>query len=143
MTPPRSIFRLVWALHRALFRVTGGRVGTKRADAGLGTLFLRTIGRKSGVVRRTGIFYIEDGVNFVVVASNAGGDSDPHWWLNLQAAPDAEVGLAGRTIPVRARAASATESDALWPRLVAANPDFATYRAKVTRDIPVVILEPR
>jgi deazaflavin-dependent oxidoreductase (nitroreductase family) len=143
MTPPRPILRIGWAIHRALFRATGGRVGTQRAGDGLGTLFLSSVGRKSGAIRRNALFYIEDGPNFVVVASNAGEDVDPGWWRNLQAAPTAEVEVGGRRTPVHARAGSAEEALRLWPRLDAANPEYAAYRAKTSREIPVVILEPR
>jgi F420H(2)-dependent quinone reductase len=143
MTPPRPLLRLGWALHRILFRVTGGRVGTRRAGDGLGTLFLRSTGRKSGTVRRTGLFYLEDGRNLVVVASNAGAGVDPSWWGNLQATPDSEVELGTRRLPVRARAATAEEAARLWPRLDTGNPEFVAYRRKAAREIPVVILEPR
>ncbi len=106
-------------------------------------LFLHTVGRKSGQPRVNGLFYIDDGSDLVAVASNAGADRDPAWWLNLLDQPDAEVELAGRRRPVRARAATPEEAARLWPRLVAANPDFAEYRARVTRPIPIVVLEPR
>jgi deazaflavin-dependent oxidoreductase (nitroreductase family) len=106
-------------------------------------LFLHTVGRKSGQPRVNGLFYLDDGPDLVAVASNAGADRDPAWWLNLRDQPDAEVELAGQRRPVRARAASAEEAQRLWPRLIAANPDFAEYRAKVTRTIPIVILQPR
>jgi deazaflavin-dependent oxidoreductase (nitroreductase family) len=143
MTPPRPILRLGWAFHRALFRATGGRVGTKRAGDGLGTLFLLSTGRTTGAVRRNGLYYIEDGPNLVVVASNAGENVDPNWWRNLKMTPDAEVEIGTRRLPVRARAATAEEAARLWPRLVAANPEYAAYRARATREIPIVILEPR
>jgi deazaflavin-dependent oxidoreductase (nitroreductase family) len=143
MTPPRPVLRIGWALHRALFRVTGGRVGAERAGGGLGTLFLLSTGHKTGAIRRNGLFYIEDGPNLVVVASNAGADVDPSWWRNLQAKPEGEVQLGPERVPVRARAATAAEAAGLWPRLDAANPNYAAYRRKATREIPVVILEPR
>lgn len=143
MTPPRPLLRLGWAFHRALFRVTGGRIGTQRAGDGLGTLFLLSTGRKSGAARRNGLFYIEDGPNFVVVASNAGDSVDPGWWRNLQATPECEVAVGGTRTRVHARATSAEEATRLWPRLDAANPEYATYRRKASREIPVVILEPR
>jgi deazaflavin-dependent oxidoreductase (nitroreductase family) len=143
MTPPRPILRIGWALHRALFRATGGRIGTERAGDGLGTLFLTSTGRRSGKARRNALFYIEDGPDFVVVASNAGDNADPSWWHNLQAAPDAEVMIGSQAIPVRARHAAPEDVVRLWPRLVKANPDYATYREKATRDIPVVVLSPR
>lgn len=135
--------RLAWAFHKALFWVTGGRVGTERAGAGLGTLFLLSRGRTSGAVRRSGLFYVEDGRDLIVVASNAGANVDPNWWRNLQATPDAEVEIGRERLPIRARAATAEEAARVWPRLVAANPGYAAYRAKVTREIPIVILEPR
>jgi F420H(2)-dependent quinone reductase len=142
MRPPRPILLIGWAFHRALFRLTGGRVGTEAAGDGLGTLFLQTTGRRSGAVRRNALFYIQDGPNQVVVASNAGADSDPAWWLNLQAAPAATVTIGPQRLAVRGRRASPAEEARLWPRLVAANPGYAAYREGTTRPIPVVILEP-
>lgn len=144
MTPPRPILRVFWSVHRALRRLTGGRIGTRRAKGdGLGTLFLHTIGRKSGQARANGLFYIVDGQDLIVVASNAGSESDPAWWLNLRDQPEAEVEIAGERRPIRGRLATAEETTRLWPRLVAANPDYDAYRASVQRQIPVVILEPR
>ncbi|HSL32760.1 MAG TPA: nitroreductase/quinone reductase family protein, partial [Candidatus Limnocylindrales bacterium] len=80
MTPPRPILRVGWALHKVLFRVSRGRLGTARPGQFVGTLFLLSRGRTTGTIRRNGIFYVEDGSSFVVVASNAGEDSDPNWW---------------------------------------------------------------
>jgi F420H(2)-dependent quinone reductase len=135
---------LAWSFHRVLHRVLGARVSTAPPSASgeLGTLFLASTGRRSGRVRKTGLFYIEDGESFVVVASNAGADADPAWWSNLQANPDALVEVGSRRVPVRARQASSSESDSLWPRLDAAYPEYARYREKVTRSIPIVVLEP-
>jgi deazaflavin-dependent oxidoreductase (nitroreductase family) len=144
MTPPRPILRVFWALHQAVRRITGGRIGTRTAHGDqLGTLFLHTVGRKTGAPRANGLFYLVEGPAFVVVASNAGADTDPAWWLNLGAHPDAEVEIAGRRTAVRARAATGDEATGLWPRLIAANPDYAVYRATAARPIPLVILGPR
>ena len=124
--------------------MSGGRIGTRASsDDRIGTLFLHTIGRKSGEPRTNGLFYLDDGPDIIVVASNAGADREPAWWLNLQAQPDAEVEMGGKRHPVRAREATTDEAARLWPRLDAANPDFVTYRARVSRQIPVVVLEPR
>jgi deazaflavin-dependent oxidoreductase (nitroreductase family) len=144
MTVPRPVLRAFWALHRGLRRLSGGRIGTRAARGDrIGTLFLHTVGRKSGQPRVNGLFYLEEGPNLVVVASNAGSDSDPAWWLNLRDQPDADVEIGGRRRPVSARPATTDEATRLWPRLDGANPDFVAYRAKVTRIISVVILEPR
>jgi F420H(2)-dependent quinone reductase len=136
------VYRVGWALHRALFTMTGGRVGTERAqERRLGTLFITTTSRRSGQPRRNPLFYLEDGSNLVVAASNVGAAHDPGWWRNLQADPHATVDLAGDQFPVMARRAAADESDRLWPRFIAANAAFATYRANADRDIALVVLE--
>ena len=109
----------------------------------MGTLFLASIGRKSGRVRRTALFFIQDGPSFVVVASNGGAIADPAWWLNLRARPEATVELDRHHIEVRAREATPAEAERLWPRLEAGYAAYARYRAARTSPIPVVILEPR
>lgn len=122
MTPARPILLVLWALHRGPRRVSGGRIGTSQAKrAGLGTLFLHTVGRKSGQSRANGLFYIVDEPNLVVVASNAGDQSHPAWALNLRAQPAAEVEIGGERRSVHAREATAEEVERLSPRLVAAN----------------------
>jgi deazaflavin-dependent oxidoreductase (nitroreductase family) len=144
MIPPRWVFRIGWAFHNALFAASGGRVGAERArDGKPGTLFLTSTGRKSGQVRRNALFYLEDGPNLIVVASNAGADVDPAWWLNLQARPDAEVEIGVDRRPVRARAATADERARLWPRVIAVSPGYDEYRRRTSREIPIVVLEPR
>jgi len=143
MTLPRPILQVAWAFHRALARVSGGRIGTHRATGdGLGTLYLHTTGRKSGQVRTNPLFYIMDGKDLVVVASNAGATFDPAWAMNLRDQPAAEVEIEGRRRHVRGREASADEVTRLWPKLVAANPGYDDYRASADRPIPVFILEP-
>lgn len=144
MTPPRPVLRLVWWFHQAVRRVSGGRLGTRSARHDrVGTLYLHTIGRKTGQPRVNALFYLVDGADLVVVASNGGADIDPSWWLNLRDQPEAEAEIVGHRRSLRARPASAQETARLWPRLVAANPDYAVYRGTARRQIPVVILEPR
>jgi deazaflavin-dependent oxidoreductase (nitroreductase family) len=144
VTLPRWVLRIGWAVHRALHRVTGGRIGTEPATpTQLGTLFLLTTGSKTGQPRRNGLFYLPEGDAFVVVASNAGLDEDPAWWRNLQAMPEAIVELGGREYPVRAREAVGEERDRLYARFEAAADQYRVYRETVTRAIPVIVLERR
>ena len=142
MTPQRLLLRVGWAFHKALFSLTGGRLGTAPPRGGVGTLFLLSTGRKSGKVRRNGLYYVEDGPNLVVVASNAGENVDPSWWRNLKVTPEAEVELGTHQRAVRAREATPDEAERLWPRLDAGHKEFAAYRERALRKIPVVILEP-
>ena len=133
--------RISWTIHRALDRLSGGRVGTK--VMGVPALWLTSVGRKTGTVRTNALYYLDEGPNLVVVASNAGLDSDPSWWLNLKAAPETTARTGRRDHFVRAHEATPVERDRLWPRLIELYPDYGTYQALATRPIPVVILEPR
>lgn len=133
----------MWKLHRAGFVVSGGRIGLRKAeDERLGVLRLRTLGRRSGQERASMLYYLEDGRDLVVVASNAGAVSAPAWWLNLQASPEAFVDLPDGIHAVIGRAAGSAERRRLWSRFVALLDDYETYAAATERPIPVVILEP-
>ena len=107
----------------------------------LGTLFITTTKRSTGKPRRNPLFYLDDGPNLVVVASNAGAARDPGWWRNLQVDPRAMVDLTGKRFAVLARRATGEESERMWPRFIAANPDFASYRELANRDVPLIVLE--
>jgi F420H(2)-dependent quinone reductase len=87
--------------------------------------------------------YLRDGDNVLVVASNAGLDRPPGWWLNLQANPDAEIDFEGERRPVRGRRATEDEWRRLWPKVVDQFEGFDNYREFSERDIPIVVLEPR
>jgi deazaflavin-dependent oxidoreductase (nitroreductase family) len=125
--------------HAWLLRRTGGRVAARALGADV--LVLRTVGRRSGRRRDAPLFFVPHGEGFAVVASNAASARPPAWWLNLQAAPDAEAVVRGRAYPVCARAATEEEVAELWPRLVCLYPGYEHYRSLATRVLPVVILD--
>jgi deazaflavin-dependent oxidoreductase (nitroreductase family) len=137
------MMRTFWAVDRAVSRLSGGRMTLPNASRGqLRTLYLRTVGRSSGTPRRYGLYYLEDGPNLVVVASNAGNDRDPGWWLNLRAHPDAEVEIGQEVRAVRAREVAPEDAEALYQRFVTAIPAYDVYRQRAGRRIPVIVLEP-
>ena len=137
----RWLIKGMSVLNRFWYRATGGRVGGK--IGGVPILLLTTTGRKSGAARTAPLMYLGDGDRFVVVASNAGDDHHPGWWLDLQRHPEAEVQVGSDRRRVRARRASVEEQRALWPRLVAMYPAYDVYTTRTAREIPVVLLEPR
>ena len=77
-TPPRFVIRIVWMLHRTAYRLTGGRFGLSRPEAGskFGMLRLATVGRRSGQPRIAIIGYYEDGPNLVTLAMNGWGRTE-------------------------------------------------------------------
>lgn len=113
---PRLFLQTFWTLHRAMVRVTGGRIGLQRPERGahFGMLRIHTVGRRSGKNRITMLGYYADGANLVTLAMNGWGKAEPAWWLNLQADPAAAVELPDGPRQVRARAATGEERERLW-----------------------------
>lgn len=130
------------AVHRLALKLTGGRLGQN--VAGMPSLELTTIGRKSGESRSVMLTApIIDGDTIVVVASRGGDPTHPAWFLNLRDNPAVEVSLRqGPKRPMKASVASAEERAALWPRVVAAYRGYGSYQRKTTREIPLVLLTP-
>jgi F420H(2)-dependent quinone reductase len=142
--PPRWLIRTAWAMHRAIYSVSGGRLGLRKAPSGrAGMLRLRTTGRRTGEERRAILGYRDDGPNLVLVAMNGWADLDPAWWLNLQGHPDASVDLATGSRDVTARAATGDERSRLWERLAGPFGNLDRYAALRSRETAIVILEPR
>lgn len=132
--------KVMGALHVRVFRASKGRVGKSMQGAPM--LLLNTSGARSGQPRISPLIYLADGDGYVIVASNAGQDHAPGWYYNLRAHPEASVEIGGTTTPVRAEEIDAVEKDALWPRLDAIFSGYAKYRARTTREIPLVRLTP-
>jgi deazaflavin-dependent oxidoreductase (nitroreductase family) len=127
--------------HAWLLRRSGGRLG--RRFMGADVLVLRTVGRRSGKPREAPMFYVPYRDGFAVVASNAASKRTPAWWLNVQASPDTEATIGDGWRAVRAREATEAERTELWPRFVAMYRGYDHYKEIATREMPVVVLEPR
>lgn len=129
------------ALHRAVLRTSGGRVG--RRALGMIVVELTTVGRRTGKRHTTLLTApVVEGEQIVLVASKGGDERNPDWYHNLVANPDVEVTIDGVTRPMRARTATAEERAELWPRIVARYRGYGAYQRRTRREIPVVICEP-
>jgi F420H(2)-dependent quinone reductase len=132
--------RLTGRLNIPLYRVSGGRIGGRIADAPV--LLLTTTGRRSGQSRTVPVVYLPDGENLTVIGSNAGHGRPPAWSLNLKADPEAEVEVGRRRRKVRARVAEGAERAELWRKHVEQYSGFDEYEARTDRDIALFVLEP-
>lgn len=112
-------------------------------DVQFGMLRLRTVGRRSGQSRIAIIGYIEDGANLVTLAMNGWAETDPAWWLNLQARPDATVELKDGPRAIHARAAEGAERERLWARWCVLSDSYDGWAARRSCPTAVVVLEPR
>lgn len=122
------------------FRANGGRVGGNFEGAPL--LLLHSTGAKTGIERVNPMMYQAVGSDYAVFASKAGMPTNPDWFHNLVAHPDAAIEVGTETIRVTARVAEGDEREKIWSKQKAAYPGFADYEQKTTRQIPVVILTP-
>lgn len=123
------------------FRANEGRVGGQFEGAPL--LLLHSVGARSGKERINPMMYQAVGDAYAVFASKAGAPSNPDWYHNLVANPAATIEVGARTVEVEARVAEGEERDNIWETQKERYPGFADYEASTTRQIPVVILEPR
>jgi deazaflavin-dependent oxidoreductase (nitroreductase family) len=126
-------------VHQALVRLSRGRWGHGWFGESV-AVALTVTGRRSGRAHTVMLMALHDGDAFIVAASQGGVDREPHWWLNLQADPRAELGFRGERFDVVAEQVGDDEHPALWARFVAAWPRFVEYQAKVRRPISLVRL---
>jgi deazaflavin-dependent oxidoreductase (nitroreductase family) len=136
------LHRMLNRVHRAVLAVSGGRLGWTLGS--MPVVELHTVGRVTGA-RRSAMLTapVHGDGRYVLVASKGGAPRHPAWYLNLLANPDVELTVADRTLRMRARTATAQERAQLWPSITAAYPGYAGYQRRTTREIPVVICEPR
>ncbi len=135
-------FRVVTGLHRAVFRLSRGRL-LGRAG-GMPVVMLTTIGHRSGRKRRTMLTApLVDGDRVVLVASYGGHRHNPRWYQNLLVHPRVGLTMAGKgERPMRARVAGREERAELWPHVISVYPGYARYQQRTDRRIPLVVLEP-
>ena len=122
------------------FRANEGRVGGQFEGAPL--LLLHSVGARSGEERINPMMYQAVGDAYATFASKGGAPSNPDWYHNLVANPEATIEVGTHTVRVRARITEAVERDMIWETQKERYPGFAEYEANTTRQIPVFILEP-
>lgn len=134
----RLLFLIAKTLHVPLYRLSGGRIGGH--VAGLPVLLLTTTGRRTGKPRTVPLSYFDDGGVPVLIGSRGGSSRHPSWYLNLEANPEVEAQFAREHRRLRARRASPEEAARLWPLILEPAPGYARYRARTSREIPLVLL---
>lgn len=134
-----ALLSAFWKIHKWVYAWSGGRLGS--SVMGIKIICLTTIGRKSGQPRSVMLYAFQAEADPVVVASNAGDDSHPLWFLNLKANPNVSVDSSGSQFSAIARVVQGDERERFWAQAVEAEPGYAEYQARLERQIPVVILE--
>lgn len=140
--PSDLVLKTMNAVHRVVLKVSRNRVGAN--VAGMPSLELTTIGRKTGKAHAVMLTSpLQDGPAYVVVASRGGDPIHPAWFLNLRDRPEVEVQVVGEPKqPMRARVASSEERARMWPMITGKYRNYAGYQKRTDREIPLVFLEP-
>ncbi|MFH8684440.1 nitroreductase family deazaflavin-dependent oxidoreductase [Streptomyces lydicus] len=130
------------ALDRAVHRLSRGKV--LLSTRMLPGVILTATGARSGRPRRTPLACLpqEDG-GWLLIGSNFGRPGHPAWTGNLLKNPEAEVSWRGEDIAVRARLLTGEERARAWRAALEVWPPYATYQARVEREIRLFRLERR
>ncbi len=123
-----------------LFRTRKRSVTSFATDFPLCYLTVR--GRRSGEDRTVPLLYVADGDRVVLIGSNWGKRQHPAWALNLDAAPEATVTVAGAGRRMHTRRATPEERERYWRRAVEIWPGYDGYRGRTSREIRIFVLEP-
>lgn len=130
---------LIPALDRAVHRLTRGRMLLSAQM--LPGVVLTVRGAKSGLPRRTPLACMPESGgepgSWILIGSNFGRTDHPAWTANLLAHPDAGISWKGQDIPVTAHLLEGDERAAVWKALLEFWPPYATYQARVEREIRV------
>src|SRR4051794_16519023 len=123
------------------FRANGGKVTGPFAGAPL--MLLTTTGAKSGNRRTIPIVYTRDGDRYIIIASKGGAPTNPDWYHNLVAHPEATIEVGTDRFEADATIPAGDERERLFRAQAALMPNFAEYEQMTTRVIPVVALTPQ
>ncbi len=145
MAPPKPnpgdfryhLFQAFVGVHKALYRVSRGRVGGWLAGP---ILLLTTTGRKTGLPRTLPLLYLKTQTGYALVASYGGSDRHPAWYLNLVDDPAVEIQVGAQRLQARAETAEPARRGELWPRFLEIYSDYDTYQKRTEREIPIVEL---
>jgi deazaflavin-dependent oxidoreductase (nitroreductase family) len=121
------------------FRANGGNIGGQ--FAGVPLLLLTTTGAKSGEPRTRPLVYLSEGGQIYVLAGNRGAPTNPAWYHNLVAHPDVTVEVGAEKFEARAIVVDDAEAERLGRIQLQKIPSLAELQAKITRKVPVVLLE--
>ena len=137
----RKFIKPYSGLNAFVYKLTGGRLMGK--FQGRPVVLIEMTGAQSGKTRTIPLMYVpyEDGV--ITVGSQGGAPKSPIWVKNLQKHPNIVAQYQGKRMELYARQVDDAEKEALWPACVANYKEFADYRLRTDRNIPVFNCQPR
>jgi deazaflavin-dependent oxidoreductase (nitroreductase family) len=109
----------------------------------LPVVLLTMKGHRSGKLRYIPLMRVEHDGTYAIVASIGGAPKHPLWYWNVKAEPHVELQDGTVKKDYVAREVTGEEKARWWTWAVEAYPPYADYQKRTTREIPVLVLEPR
>lgn len=131
----------ITAMDKFLQRITRGQWSFLRL-AGMPSMLLTVLGRKSGVARSTPMLCVPYKGGHLVAGSNFGGPTEPIWVLNVRAADRVTVTVNGKTHDAVPRELTGEERAEAWEHMLKTWPNYAKYEERTHRTIPVFWFTP-
>ncbi|GAB3684586.1 nitroreductase/quinone reductase family protein [Actinocorallia lasiicapitis] len=133
--------KVVPRLDRTVHRLTGGKV--MLGQSLVPSLYLTTIGAKSGERRLSPLLCMPQGEGWIVVGSNFGQEKHPAWTGNLIKNPEATVEYRKRSYEVVGALLEGEDRAETWAELNRVWPVYDRYQARVDREIRIFRLTPK
>jgi deazaflavin-dependent oxidoreductase (nitroreductase family) len=125
-----------WAM-----KFTGGKFSFSGWVAGLPTIGITTIGRKSGLPRTHPLLGIEVEEGVLLIASNFGRKNYPAWYYNIMANSKIELEINSKKYQGVATEVEGEIKEAYWKAIVKIFPGYAGYKKRAShREIPVLLV---
>ena len=123
------------------FRDNAGVVGGM--FEGMTLLLLHDKGAKSGQTHIHPLAYYGDDGRYMIFASKGGAPTNPAWYHNLKAHPDARIEVGTETHDVTATELTGEERERVFRAQAERAPQFAEYEKNTKRTIPAIALTPK
>ncbi len=118
------------------FRTHGGEV-----QGWAPLILLTTKGARSGQTHIYPLMAVPDGDHYIAIASAGGAPKNPQWYYNLLMYPDVTVEVGKETFQATARLLTGKQREEAFAKAVAVFAPYGEYQKKITREIPVFLLE--
>lgn len=105
-------------------------------------LLLYTTGKKTGVIRRNPLLFLDHAGERFIIGSKGGDSAHPQWFTNLVANPEVHIRVDAVFSAALAEVVDEAVHAQVWPILTAQYEMFAAYQLRTDRQIPLVRLRP-
>jgi len=133
--------RRIQKMDQFVMKVSKGKTTASRFLLGFPTIWVTTVGRKTGQRSTVPLVGIPDDDCYILIASNFGRKQLPNWYHNVINNPHVSVGRNGFEKKYVAQEVNGSDYDRMWLMAVDLYPGYEDYKTRAgDRKIPVIKL---